>query len=306
MGKYLGVCVVQMEIVPGETEANVSKMLEIAEGAFEDFPWLNLILFSELVVPGFHPLKWQEQGEPIPGPTTERFSALAKKHGKYVVPGSMIEKEGDKFYNSTPVLGPDGSLVAKYRKSHTWIPLEPFTPGTEFCVFDIPDLCRVGVCICYDFWFPEVCRTLAWMGAEVILHPTMTPTGIAGPEKAVARVRALENQVYMVSSSGCGLHGGLGLAGGSIIVDPHGRVLQELDSAENAVTEALDLERVALAQEYGAMQAIPTMKHLQTFGHKYPVYTEGYEKGEFFKKRGPADNIESYLARKQIKLPFTT
>lgn len=305
MGKYLGVCAVQINIVPGDTEANVTRMLEIAEGAVEDFPYLNLICYSELVIPGFHPLKWESQAQSIPGPTTERFSEIAKKHSIYIIPGSMFEKEGDKIYNTTPIIGPDGSIITRYRKMFPWLPLEPSVPGTEFCVFDIPDLCRIGVCICYDFWFPEVCRHLAWMGADVIVHPTMTPTGMAGPEKIVAQTRALENQVYMINVSGCGLHGGIGLGGGSCIIDPDGRMLQELDGSENIVNEILDLDRVALSQEYGSVcGSVQTLKHLAVFKHKFPMYEGDLEEGEFFKKRGKADTIETYAARRKICLPF--
>ncbi len=305
MGKYLGVSVVQMNIVPGDTEANLSKMLALIEGNQEDFPWVNMVVCSELVIPGFNAATWVDQAEPVPGPSTERIGEVAKELGIYIVAGSMFEKEGELYYNTTPVLGPDGSLVTKYRKMFPWRPIEPSTPGTEFCVFDIPDLCRVGVCICYDFWFPEVCRQLAWMGAEVIVHPTMTPTHLQRSEQEVARVRALENGVFMVSASGCGLHGGLGLGGGSIIADPEGRTLQQLDNSENIVNEVLSLERAELCQEYGSMTcSIPTIKHLADFGHKIPMYQGDYTDGDFFKKRGSCMTIESYVETKNITMPF--
>ncbi|MCB2187876.1 MAG: carbon-nitrogen hydrolase family protein [Deltaproteobacteria bacterium] len=305
MGKYLGVSVVQMNIVPGDTEANVAKLLALTEGNQEDFPWVNMVVWSELAIPGFNAATWSSQAEPIPGPTTERIGHVAKELGIYIVAGSMFEIEDGKYYNTTPVLGPDGSLVTKYRKMFPWRPLEPSTPGSDFCVFDIPDFCRVGVCICYDFWFPEVCRQLTWMGAEVIAHPTMTPTHLQRAEQDVARVRALENGVFMVSSSGCGLHGGLGLGGGSIIVDPEGRALQTLDNSENIVNELLSLERAELCQEYGSMTcSIPTLKHLGDYGHKFPVYQGNIKDGEFFKKRGGCMSIESYVKTKNVCLPF--
>jgi predicted amidohydrolase len=79
-------------------------------------------------------------------------------------------------------------------------PFEPYeqgvTPGEEFCVFDIPEVGRFGVSICYDMWFPETTRTLAWMGAEVILHPTMTGTIDRDAELAIVRASAVTNQVY--------------------------------------------------------------------------------------------------------------
>jgi formamidase len=303
MGRYLSVAMVQMQIAPGDTEANVSKMLRIAEEASYDFPWVNMFCFSELVIPGFNAATWQAQAETIPGPSTDRFAELAQRRGIYIQPGSMFEIADGKIYNSAPVLGPDGSLVANHRKMFPWQPLEPSEPGTEFTVFDIPEVGRIGLCICYDFWFPEMCRQLTWMGAEVILHPTMTPTSLGSSEKIIAQARALENQVYIVSCGGCGLHGGLGLAGGSLIVDAEGRIMAELGDGENVVTEVLDLDKVTLAQEYGLRAGVPIVKHLAHFNPKLPIY-EDLRAGDVYKRVGACDTISTYAPRRQITLPF--
>ena len=93
-------------------------------------------------------------------------------------------------------------------------------PAREFCVFDIPEVGRFGLCICYDAWFPETVRTLAWMGAEVILHPTMTPTADRPLELVINQANAIFNQCYFVDVNGVGPWGG----GRSMIVDPDGRV----------------------------------------------------------------------------------
>jgi len=304
MGKYLSVVMVQMDIAPGDTEANVSRMLAIAGEAVADFPWVNLVCFSELVVPGFSAATWQKQAEPIPGPTTDRFAEFAKKNGVYVCGGSMFEKADGKIYNSAPVLAPDGSLVANHRKMFPWRPVEPSEPGTEFTVFDIPDVGRIGLCICYDFWFPEVCRQLTWMGAEVILHPTMTPYPMGAAERIICQANAVQNQVYFVSVAGSGLHGGLGLYGCSCIVDPDGKLVEEMGHNEAVTQTVLDLDKVALAQEYGALAGLPTMKHLLEYNHKFPMYQEGnLANGEFYKKRTMSNDFGTYVARRQIKLP---
>lgn len=301
--KYFGIAVVQMEIVPGDTEANVSRMLEIGQGCAAAFPWVNMICYSELAIPGFSADTWEQQAESIPGPSTDRFAAFAKEAGIYVQPGSLFEAADGKIYNSAPVLGPDGSLVAKHRKSFPWQPLEQSEPcpGPEFTVFDIPDVGRFGLCICYDFWFPEICRQLAWMGAEVILHPTMTPTCYGPVEKAMAQSRAIENQVYMVSCGGTGIHGGLGLAGGSMIIDPDGHVVTQLGEGENCVTEILHMDRVALAQEYGLRGGTPMLKHLGHYNPDVPMYKD-IRAGEFYKKRTIPIDLDTYMNRRQFTL----
>jgi predicted amidohydrolase len=304
MANYWGIAMVQMDIVPGDTEANVSKMLAIGREACADFPWVNMICYSELVIPGFSAATWQQQAEPIPGPSTDRFAAFAKEFGVWVQPGSMFEAADGKIYNSAPVLGPDGSLVANHRKMFPWRPVEPSEPGDKFTVFDVPGVGRFGLCICYDFWFPETCRMLTWMGAEVILHPTMTPYPMGDPERIIARANAIQNQVYMVSVGGCGLHGGLGLAGQSCIVDPDGKLAEEMGVGEAITQTVIDLDKVVVAQEYGACAGLPVMKHLLEYDHKLPMYQEGNLKnGEFYKKRQMSCDFGPYVARRKITLP---
>ncbi len=107
---------------------------------------------------------------------------------KWLLPGSLYELDGDVIYNTAVVISPEGEIVAKYRKMFPWLPYEAGTAaGNEFCVFDIPDVGRFGLMICYDMWFPEVTRTLVWMGAEVILQPTMTPTSDREVELVMAQ-----------------------------------------------------------------------------------------------------------------------
>lgn len=316
MGRYFGLAGIQNDIVCGDTEANVSRMLAQAEGIARDMPWVNLMMWSELAVTGFDVSTMRSQAEPIPGPTTDRFGALAKKIGVYIVPGSMFELADGKIYNSIPVIAPDGSVVANHRKAYPWRPLEPSEPGTQFTVFDIPGVARVGICNCYEFWYPETCRQLTWMGAELILHPTMTPTGMAcgDTEKIVARVRALENGVYIFNVAGAGQHGGsggmIGLGGGSILVDPDGRIVQELDKSPNLFCDLIDFEKVELCQEYGSVSmSVQGMKHLAEFGHSLPMYDAmaagKLTDGEFFKKRKAAAPFSKYKTVRQIKLPFT-
>jgi predicted amidohydrolase len=87
-------------------------------------------------------------------------------------------------------------LAASYRKVFPWRPYERW--GGSFVVADMAGFGRVGLSICYDSWFPEVARHLAWMGAEVILNPTLTPTADRAQELVLARAQAITNQVYVV------------------------------------------------------------------------------------------------------------
>jgi formamidase len=259
------------------------------------------MMFHELVVPGLEQFvttenndTWKKNAEPIPGPLTERLCALARKTGKWLVPGSMYEQEGDKLYNTAVVISPMGEIVAKYRKMFPWLPYESgTTPGDQFCVFDIPNIGRFGLCICYDMWFPEVARTLAWMGVEVILQPTLTTTSDRELELIMCRANALFNQCYFISVNGIGTWGG----GRSTFIDPDGRVLQEAGANQTILTEIIDLDHVTRTREYGTLGLAQTLKQLRDSEHKFPIYEDGrLAKGSF-------DQLGAIKYHHSLKIP---
>jgi predicted amidohydrolase len=139
--------------------------------------------------------KPEEVAEPIPGPSTEYFGALARKHQFYIVAG-LYERDGHLVYNTAVMLGPEGGLVGKYRK--VCLPRDEIKggvcPGSRYPVFDTR-FGKVGMMVCYDGFFPEVARELANNGAEVIAWP------VWGCNPLLARARACENHVYVVSSA---------------------------------------------------------------------------------------------------------
>ncbi|SRR5579883_689296 len=133
--------------------------------------------------------------EPIPGPSTAYFGELAKKHNLYIVAG-LVERAGHLIYNTAVLLGPDGKVQGKYRK--VTLPRGEIEggicPGDEYPVFETR-FGRLGIMICYDGFFPEVARQLTIRGAEVIAWP------VWGCNPQLARARACENHVYVVSST---------------------------------------------------------------------------------------------------------
>jgi len=133
--------------------------------------------------------------EPVPGSTSDFLGEIARKHKIYIVAG-ILEKDEKTVYNTAIMMDRNGALAGKYRKVS--LPREEIeggvTPGRTFPVFET-DFGKVGMMICWDVTFPEAARTLAFHGAEMILMP------IWGGELTLAKARALENQVYLVSSS---------------------------------------------------------------------------------------------------------
>ena len=136
-----------------------------------------------------------EASEPVPGPTTEYLGAIAGKYKIYIVAG-ILEKAGPVIYNMAVLIDREGKLAGKYRKVS--LPREEIeggvTPGNSYPVFDT-DFGRIGMMICWDLQFPEVAQQLAMQGAEVIFMP------IWGGNLTLASARAIENQVWLVSST---------------------------------------------------------------------------------------------------------
>ncbi len=266
MRRELGVAAVQMAPVPWDPAATQTKMEERVAQVAATFPWVDLILFPELALSAVAPFAagsergYQERvAEPIPGPTTQRFADLAARYRRWLVPGSLYERDGNRIYNTSVVLSPEGNLVARYRKLFPWRPYEHTEPGDHLCTFDIPGAGRLGLCICYDLWFPEVCRGLALSGAEVILHPSLTHTVDRPQEQILARASAIANQAYVVDVNALAPVGG----GLSIFVDPNGRDLQTAGQWETVLTEVLDLDLVASVRRTGTLGLSPMLKQLR-------------------------------------------
>ncbi|MEW1821105.1 carbon-nitrogen hydrolase family protein [Arthrobacter sp. NPDC080031] len=191
----------------------------------------------------------QDSAEPLDGPRVDELRQLAADLGIWLVPGSVCERgpEGQLF-NTQLVLSPEGDLAGYYRKVFPWRPFEPYDPGDRFTTVDLEGIGRVGLNICYDAWFPEVTRQLAWMGAEVILNVVKTTTADRKQELVLAKANAIVNQVFMVSVN-CAGPTGKGL---SLIVDPEGNTIAEADDdAPTLLAAELDLSAVEHVRTHG-------------------------------------------------------
>ena len=155
----------------------------------------DLVVLGETVPTASLKQQSVELAEPIPGPSTEYFGGLAAKHQLHIAL-SLYERDGHLVYNTAVLLGPDGKLIGKYRKvclPHGEVE-KGIAPGHDYPVFDTA-FGKVGLMVCYDGFFPEVARELSNRGAEVIAWP------VWGCNPLLARARACENHVYLVSST---------------------------------------------------------------------------------------------------------
>ncbi|RKO26117.1 carbon-nitrogen hydrolase family protein [Pseudarthrobacter phenanthrenivorans] len=232
-----------------------SAFADEVKAALQAQPHSKLVVFPELHLFGDEEPDLQRteslqaSAEPLDGPRVKELKQLAKDLNIWLVPGSVCERgpEGQLF-NTQLVLSPEGELAGFYRKIFPWRPFEPYDPGDRFTTVHLPGIGRVGLNICYDAWYPEVSRQLAWMGADVILNVVKTTTPDRKQELILAKANAIVNQVFMVSVNCAGPTG----QGKSIIVDPEGNTLAEApDDEPELLTAELDLAAVEHVRTHG-------------------------------------------------------
>lgn len=241
---FFKIAAIQMPVA-GKSE-NLSAMRQHLDSVMRRFPAVQMVIFSELCAYAADKSKAQERG----GEVEQLFCEMAARHQIWLIPGSVYERDGEHLYNSAPVINPQGKIVTRYRKMFPFLPYETgVQAGSEFCVFDVPDVGRFGVSICYDKWFPETTRTMALMGAEVILHPTMTDTIDRDLELSIARTNAAVNQCYFFDVNGVGDCGN----GRSVIIGPAGDVIHQAGIGFEIMPIEIDFNRVRRERDKGMM-----------------------------------------------------
>jgi len=269
-----------MQLELSAVHENVTQMGQRLDVLMHVYPWVQMVVFSELAA--FGPLLANAQ--PLPNRTEDTFREWAKRHGIWLLPGSMFERRGDEVYNTATVIDPHGQVVGRYSKQFPFRPYEEgVASGTEFLVFDVPEAGRFGVSICYDLWFPETARTLAAMGAETILHPTLTGTIDRDVELAIVRATAAQNQCFVFGINGFGDCGN----GRSIIVGPAGEVLYQGQSAPEMIPLEIDFDRVHRSRENGLRGLGQQLKSFRDRRVEFAVYGPEGREWPYLKSLGP-------------------
>ncbi|MEZ5930962.1 MAG: carbon-nitrogen hydrolase family protein [Alphaproteobacteria bacterium] len=270
---------VQMHI--GALDSNVDAMLHRVDLVMARFPWVQMVLFSELAPRG--PLVRTAQSFPNDDETA--FREKAERHGIWLIPGSMFERtEDERVYNTSLVIAPSGDVVTRYRKMFPFYPYEQgVAPGTELCIFDVPEVGRFGLSICYDIWFPETTRALTSAGVEVLLHPVLTGTIDRDIELSIARATAAQFQCYVFDVNGLGAGG----VGRSTVIDPAGSVIIETGGQEEYLALEIDLDMVRRQREVGIRGLGQLHKSFRDRSVNFGVYQDHAATSPYLAALGP-------------------
>lgn len=241
------------------THDNLDLVIKKTRKTLARYPWVQMVVISELAICGGLP----GTAEALPSNTEQKLCALAKELGIWFVPGSLYEKRDGKVYNTATVINPGGEVVTRYSKIYPFLPYEKGVEGgKDICVFDIPNVGRFGVSICYDIWFPETSRAMAFDGVEVILHPTLTDTQDRDIELSIIKATAAQNQCYVIDVNGTGEQAW----GKSIFVGPEADVIHSADRGEEIMLIDVDLTRVRRTRERGILGLGQPLKSFRDAG----------------------------------------
>lgn len=265
MADTVRAAVVQL-LADEDTAANIARAGDMVHAA--------ALSGAQLVV---LPEKWNWWGaasrtaqgaEGLDGPSLTAARAWARELGVSIVAGSVLERIGDgaRAYNTSVLIAPDGRDLAIYRKvhlfdvtvdGHEYRESDAVRPGEALASGEAAGL-TVGLSVCYDLRFPELYRSLVHAGATAITVPAnfTVPTGEAHWE-VLLRARAIEDQCFVLAAGQCGEHAtGEGAWGHSMIVDPWGRVLAEVDEGQGFACADLDME-----EQRRVRQSLPALTH---------------------------------------------
>jgi predicted amidohydrolase len=276
---YLSMAALQLELCVEDNLSLIEKEIDLVK---KRFPWVQLVVLPELCT--FGPSTRLAVG--MPGEVENCFREAALKNDLWLIPGSIFERRGQDIYNTAPVINPQGEVIARYRKQYPFLPYEKgVTAGDDFVVFDIPGAGRIGLIICYDMWFPETVRTLAWMGAEAVICPSLTNTIDREVELAIARSNAATNQLYFLNLNSAGRLA----VGQTIFVGPDGQIIHQAGVGREIITVEMDFTHVRRVRERGLHGLCQTLKSFRDHQVEFPPYRNAHEDPGEFGKLGPLE-----------------
>lgn len=239
---------IQLEIAGGDAKAD---RIERAAGVVESLAGTDLILLPEAWNVGYFNFGGYAAGaEALDGETVTRLAAAARTAGAWVFAGSLIERDGDRLFNTSVLLDRTGAVRATYRKIHLFgygsLERRLLSRGEEVVVCDT-ELGGIGLATCYDLRFPELFRAMVDRGAGLFLVASAWPYPRVEAWTVLNRARALENQAWLISAN-CVGEGGPGLCGRSMVVDPWGTPVAAAGDRATVLQAVIDVGAAASAR----------------------------------------------------------
>lgn len=241
----INITAIQMESIIGNKHANFEKIEKLITQNMK--PNIDIVVLPELWNVGWACDKFIDAAEEIKTSETITFLAkFAKKYNTNILGGSFVQKNGNKYYNTCPVINRQGELIATYNKNHLYSYYDDsegsyLTRGENPVIVTIEGV-KIGLTICYDIRFPEIYRAYRKAGADILVNMAAWPLSRAIHWNALTQARAVENQTYMVALTQTGiLPTGAKNLGHSVIYDYSGNILDEINTTEGSISATINL-----------------------------------------------------------------
>ncbi|GBF11103.1 carbon-nitrogen family hydrolase [Tepidibacillus infernus] len=239
------VSAIQMDIQFGQSEVNRQRLVDTMHRALKQ-QQSNVVLAPEMWNLGYDLENALKNGDRDGEMVKSSFTAIAKQYGSYIIPGSVANVRNIKVFNTTYVIDNHGDVRGYYDKIHLFRLMNEekyLEPGNKRFTFDLYGH-KAGIVICYDIRFPELIRSMALDGMEVLFVPAEWPHPRLYHWRSLLIARAIENQMFVVATNRVGSDPNNTFFGHSMIIDPWGEVIAEGTEEEEIITAELDLSIV--------------------------------------------------------------
>ncbi len=237
------IAMVQMKVIAGDVVANQENGLTHVRRAALN---ADTIVLPEIWTIGYALKNVAQAAETMDGPVISQLADIARDNSVNIIAGSLPLRVDNQIYNSAIVFDRQGNSTASYNKVHLFSMYGEerfFAPGTTLSLFSLDDM-TAGLGICYDLRFPELFRSLALRGAQIVFIPAEWPAARGGHWRTLVQARAIENHMYVCAVNCVGEHKGSSFYGNSLLVSPDGEILAEGGDKEAIIYGEINLEKV--------------------------------------------------------------
>ncbi|WP_371368723.1 Omega-amidase YafV [Sporomusa rhizae] len=242
------IAMVQMKVTAGDVAGNKERGLTLINEAALN---ADTIVLPEIWTIGYALKSVAEAAETMDGQLLTTLAGIATNQKANIIAGSIPVKSNDNIYNCAIVLDRYGNVVASYQKVHLFSMYGEerfFAAGNKLCQF-VLDEATVGLGICYDLRFPELFRSLALGGSQIVFVPAEWPAARGSHWRTLVQARAIENHMYVCAVNCVGEHKGSPFYGHSLLVSPDGEVVAEGGESEAIIYGDVDLQKVAESRQ---------------------------------------------------------
>lgn len=253
----INIAQIQFPIKNGDIRKNIDCALSLTEKALSSSK-TDYLIMPEMWSTGFISKKEIIQNIDSTKYILNKLSQIARNYKSYIICGTLPELENNKLFNTSFIISSNGQIIGKYSKKKLFPGIredDTFTNGNNLGLINT-DIAKIGIAICFDLRFPELFAELSQKGAKIIFVPAQFPNPRLDHWITLLKARAIENQLYIVSSNCIEKNGKLEFFGNSMVIDPWGEIISNMNNQYGYQITPIDLSKVEKTREIFPMRKI--------------------------------------------------